>query len=60
MLFRSDVAHGNLKKVAEEKFVNLASCYPERQSEIYRLAAVIGVHTGPGIVGYTLTPEYND
>ena len=57
---RIDVAHGNLKKVAEEKFVNLASRYPDRQSEIYRLAAVIGVHTGTGIVGYTLTPEYND
>ena len=55
-----DVAHGNMMEEAEEKLADLMNRYPEQKSTIYRLASVIGVHTGPGILGYTITPEYND
>ena len=55
-----DVAHGNMMEAAEEKLADLMNRYPEQKSTIYRLASVIGVHTGPGILGYTITPEYKD
>lgn len=45
--------------VAEEVHERLVNKYPEIKSQIHRLAGVIGVHTGPEIVGFTITPEYS-
>ena len=54
-----DVAHGDYMHVAEEVHERLVNKYPEIKSQIHRLAGVIGVHTGPEIVGFTITPEYS-
>lgn len=53
-----DVAHGNISKTAQKLKETLDAKYPDDQHEIHRLASVIGVHTGPGIVGFTMTPDY--
>lgn len=55
-----NVAHGNVLEKAEEALARLLKYHPDQESKIQRLAAVIGVHTGPGILGYTITPEYID
>lgn len=55
-----NVAHGNVLENAEEALAGLLKYHPDQESKIQRLAAVIGVHTGPGILGYTITPEYTD
>ena len=55
-----NVAHGNALENAEEALVRLLKHHPDQESIIQRLASVIGVHTGPGILGYTFTPEYTD
>ncbi len=55
-----NVAHGNVLENAEEALVRLLKHYPDQDSIIQRLASVIGVHTGPGILGYTITPEYTN
>lgn len=55
-----DVAHGDVLETAEDAFVHLLKHYPDQESKIQRLASVIGVHTGPGIIGYTIAPEYTD
>lgn len=55
-----DVAHGNVLAEAEEAMAQLIKKYPDKDSKINRLASVIGVHTGPGILGYTITPNYTD
>lgn len=57
---RVDVAHGDYLKVAKEMRDHLLSRYAEFSGEIHRLAGVIGVHTGPEIVGFTITPDYSD
>lgn len=54
-----DVAHGDYRLVAEEVRERLVNKYPELKSQIHRLAGVIGVHTGPEIVGFTITPDYS-
>lgn len=54
-----DVAHGDYRIVAEEVRERLVNKYPELKSQIHRLAGVIGVHTGPEIVGFTITPDYS-
>lgn len=54
-----DVAHGDYIAVAEEVRERLVNKYPELHSQIHRLAGVIGVHTGPEIVGFTITPNYS-
>ena len=54
-----DVAHGDYRLVAEEVRERLVNKYPELKSQIHRLAGVIGVHTGPEIVGFTMTPDYS-
>lgn len=55
-----NVAHGNVVEPAEAALVRLLKHNPDQKSKIQRLASVIGVHTGPGIIGYTITPEYTD
>lgn len=55
-----NVAHGNVLENAEEALVRLLKHHPDQERIIQRLASVIGVHTGPGILGYTITPEYTD
>lgn len=55
-----DVAHGDVLETAEDAFVHVLKHYPDQESKIQRLASVIGVHTGPGIIGYTIAPEYTD
>ena len=55
-----DVAHGNILEEAEATLARLLKNYPEQESKINRLASVIGVHTGPGILGYTIQPTYTD
>lgn len=55
-----NVAHGNVVEPAEATLVRLLKHNPDQKSKIQRLASVIGVHTGPGIIGYTITPEYTD
>lgn len=54
-----DVAHGNYIEVAEEVRERLVNKYPELKSQVHRLAGVIGVHTGPEIVGFTIAPDYS-
>lgn len=53
-----DVAHGNIPERAQELKDKLDVKYPDANREIHRLASVIGVHTGSGIVGFTMTPDY--
>jgi len=53
-----DVAHGDVVKRAEDVLERLKTTYPTKNSQIHRLASVIGVHTGPGIIGFTMTPDY--
>lgn len=55
-----DVAHGSIPKDAEKTLRQLLERYPDQESKIYRLASVIGVHTGAEILGYTITPKYSD
>ena len=55
-----DVAHGNILEEAEATLARLLKNYPEQESKINRLASVIGVHTGPVILGYTIKPNYTD
>lgn len=54
-----DVAHGDYMVIAKEVKERLVNKYPEFKSQIHRLAGVIGVHTGPEIVGFTITPDYS-
>ncbi|HHU19451.1 MAG TPA: DegV family protein [Bacilli bacterium] len=49
--FHLDVAHGNIPQVAEEVRQFLSERYPDQQIKIHRLTSVIGVHSGPNIVG---------
>lgn len=53
-----DVAHGNIIETAKEVKLKLDKKYPDSQRQIHRLASVIGVHTGPGIIGFTIRPDY--
>jgi len=55
-----DVAHGNVIQKAEHVLERLKMKYPTKKSQIHRLAGVIGVHTGPGIIGFTMTPDYEN
>jgi len=55
-----DVAHGDVIQKAENVLERLRMKYPTKKSQIHRLAGVIGVHTGPGIIGFTMTPDYKD
>ena len=49
--FHLDVAHGNIPQVAEEVRQLLLARYPDKQIKIHQLTSVIGVHSGPNIVG---------
>lgn len=53
-----DVAHGDSLEQAESLHNRLIKNTEYVDAKINRLAAVVGVHTGPGIVGFTVTPEY--
>lgn len=53
-----DVAHGNIIEQAEQLKRSLLEKWPEQNSQIHRLSSVIGVHTGPEIIGFTATPDY--
>lgn len=55
-----DVAHGDANQEANEMYKRLVENSKYADAKINRLAAVIGVHTGPGIVGYTLRPDYTE
>ena len=49
--FHLDVAHGNIPQVAEEVRQLLLARYTDKQIKIHQLTSVIGVHSGPNIVG---------
>lgn len=53
-----EVAHGNIIETAEQFRDRLVQKYPEQEGRIHRLTGVIGVHSGPEIIGLTLTPDY--
>lgn len=53
-----DVAHGDVLNQAKLLHEYLIKNTDYIDAKINRLAAVIGVHTGPGIMGYTITPDY--
>lgn len=55
-----DVAHGNILELANTFKDKLSKKLPDQRSEIHRLSSVIGVHTGPEIIGFTFTPDYID
>jgi DegV family protein with EDD domain len=50
------VMHGQLADKAEELAVMLKERLNIAKLEILRISPVLGVHTGPGIVGVTVTP----
>lgn len=53
-----EVAHGNILNTAEDFQKRLLERYPQQEGRIHRLTGVIGVHSGPEIIGLTLTPDY--
>lgn len=56
---RIDIAHGNIPSIAEAVRARVKKKYVfSEESQLLRLAGVIGVHSGPRAVGITLTPDY--
>lgn len=50
------VLHGQLEKEAQDMMEQLAESLQIARSEIMRVTPVLGVHTGPGIVGVSVAP----
>lgn len=46
-------------KTIETEVYDFIEKYPEQKNHIYRLAGVVGVHAGPNMVGYCITPDYS-
>lgn len=53
-----EVAHGDVHETAEDFKERLLIKYPNQEGHIHRLTGVIGVHSGPEIIGLTITPDY--
>lgn len=53
-----EVAHGDVHETAEDFKERLLIKYPNQEGPIHRLTGVIGVHSGPEIIGLTITPDY--
>lgn len=53
-----EVAHGDIVETAQKFSDRLLKKYPEQEGRIHRLTGVIGVHSGPEILGFTITPDY--
>lgn len=55
---RIDVAHGNIPDLAEKFKQELEEIFPNKEININVLSSVIGVHSGPDILGIVVTPDY--
>lgn len=55
-----EVAHGDVLKRAEEVREDLVSKYPEQTGEIHQVSGVVGVHSGPDLIGFSITPDYSE
>jgi len=53
-----EIAHGDIHETAEAYKERLLVKYPDQVGRIHRLTGVIGVHSGPKIIGLTTTPDY--
>ncbi len=53
-----EVAHGDVFESAVKFKERLSNRYPDQEGRIHRLTGVIGVHSGPEILGFTVTPDY--
>lgn len=55
---RIDIAHGNVPDLAAEFKEELKERFPNKDIQINVLSSVIGVHSGPEILGLVITPDY--
>lgn len=57
--FKLTVVHGNVPQQAEKVRSRMEACYPNQEIELESLTSVIGVHTGPEVIGIMITPDYS-
>lgn len=54
-----EIAHGDVLDKAREVRKQFMEKYPEQNNQIHRLTGVVGVHSGPDLIGYCITPDYS-
>jgi DegV family protein with EDD domain len=55
-----EVAHGDILKRAEDAREELLQKYPEQKGDIHQVAGVVGVHSGPDLIGFAITPDFSE
>lgn len=54
-----EFVYGDVYEKTEDMRKKFTEKYPEQNNQIHRLAGVVGVHAGPDMVGYSITPDYS-
>lgn len=54
-----EYVYGDVIEKIEEMRKKFIKKHPEQDNQIHRLAGVVGVHAGPDMIGYSITPDYS-